>query len=171
MKKAKDGLWRYVRYCAAVAPFALLFWVCLVLVQSGVFPTSTGNTNPYEYSEFTLRVSEGGQTVYTAAENVTDAVYGEVMGKVYPDPETATEAVSSVELAGNPAFAHAVNICTHSSGKVFNQTGGGRHLTRFDGHRDNRHHTDTFHQVLTQNGYQTTDRFHYSVSRGYCGCG
>ena len=48
-EESKEGLWRYVRYCVAVAPFALLFWVCLVLVQWGVIPTSTGNTNPYQY--------------------------------------------------------------------------------------------------------------------------
>lgn len=157
---------------------AFLVNVSLIGIQSGVIPTSSGNSERHEHSEFALKVAATGETVYTdvpeGALKGTAAISAnlarELLSTTYPDPETATEAASDEELSGNVAFAHAVNVCTHSDGKVSHQTGGGRHLTWFRFHDNGRHYTRTAHQVLTSNGYQTTDTFSYDVSRNYCGC-
>lgn len=153
--------------------FALLIGMCAIGQRYEVWETSKGSQE-HEYSEFALTVSGTGETVFETVENVAPALKDELLGTTYPSPTAAEHAASP----GSPdsfwmrsANAHAVKICTHSSGVVSRQTGGGRHLTSFLRHENNRHYTRTYHQVLTQYGYQTTDSFNYSVSRSYCGCG
>lgn len=161
----KDGLkfLAILIFCVEVAMIVML------AEQGGFIPTSSDNATHQEHSEFALKVAANGETVYTAAENVSKATRKVIMQEVYPSPEAATEATSPA-LAGNVAWAHAVNVCTHSDGKVSNRTGGGRHLTWFRFHENGRHYTKTAHQVLTLNGYQTTDVYAYDVSRDYCSC-
>lgn len=161
----KDGLkfLGILIFCVEVAMITMLS------IQGGFIPTSSGNATHQEHSEFALKVAANGETVYTAAENVSRATRKVIVQEVYPSPEAAVEAVEG-PLPGNPALAHAVSVCTHSDGKVSNQTGGGRHLTWFVKHENGRHYTKTAHQVLTINGYQTTDVYAYDVSRTYCGC-
>lgn len=157
---------------------AFIFNAGMIIVQGNLLPFSQGNAEHHEHSEFALRVGDTGKTVYTKVPEgalkgtaaISSDLARELLSTTYPDPETATEAATHEELAGNPAFAHAVNVCTHSSGKVSHQTGSGRHLTWFRFHDGGRHYTRTAHQVLTQSGYQTTDTFSYSVSRNFCGC-
>ena len=129
-------------------------------IQSGLFPTSTGNAYPPSETSFTLQVSAAGETVYTSARAVTEELREEIMGTTYPTPDAAIDAVVGVELAGNVAQAHAKNVCwRHRYGKVSNQTGGGRHLTWWRKDYRGFRYTTTAHQVLTQNGYQTISTF------------
>ena len=69
------------------------------------------------------------------------------------------------------AAAHAAAVCTHSSGVVTGDTGAGRHLTSFVGHRNGRHYTVTRHQILQRSGWVTVDRYRHSETRRFCGCG
>ena len=143
-------------------------------IHYGWLPTSDAAPSRYVSTEFDLTVRESGETVFTSVENVSEGLADELLSSTYPSPEAAEHAASP----GSPdsfwmrsANAHAVKVCTHSTtGVVSNQTGGGRHVTWFRFHDNGRHYTRTDHQVLTQNGYQTTDTFRYDVSRAYCNC-
>jgi hypothetical protein len=142
-------------------------------IQSGILPTSEGNANRgVADGAFVLWVKDTGQTVYKdVPATVTEEAEEYLLGTVFPDHDAAMDAVAGGEkLSGNPVYAHAVNVCYHGSGKASNETGGGRHLTWFRYHQNDRHYTTTAHQVLTQNGYLTTDTFRTSVSRNFCGC-
>ena len=165
---------RGLRHYLTLVIFCAAFALAGIGVQSGLFPTSDySQKSIYEPSEFMLEVEANGETIFTGVEGgsriLTEEIWEEVKGRVYPSPEAAVEAVEG-PLPGNPALAHAVNICTHSDGKVSNETGGGRHITKFRFHDNGRHFTRTDHQTLTQNGYITYDTFYYDVSRSYCGC-
>ena len=160
----------------------LAFWICFVLalcvafaMGAGWFDFSAGNEGGLSgghteaASRFELKVASDGRTIYTEAENVGLEIRRAIMGKVYPSPEAAV-AATSPELPGNPAYAHAVNLCYHGTGKVSNSTGNSRHLTWFVKHENNRHYTKTAHQVLSNYVWVTTDVYAYDVSRSYCGC-
>lgn len=162
--------WDFLKFYGLIIVFCAVLTMSYIAIQSGALSTSSGNSTHQGHSEFALKVAADGETVYTSAKGISQMLYEEIMEEVYPTPEAAVAATSPA-LAGNPAFAHAVNLCTHSDGKVSNQTGGGRHLTWFVKHENNRHYTKTAHQVLTINGYQTTELYAYDVSRSYCGCG
>src|SRR5215207_10321137 len=92
-------------------------------------------------------------------------------GNPYPTPEDAEYAATgnTVEEEGI-TIQHALAICTHGDGVTSLLTGGGRHLTNFRKHENGRHYTTTFHQVLTNSGWVTYNRFRYSVTRRFCGC-
>jgi hypothetical protein len=141
--------------------------------QAGVFNFSEGNANRgVADGAFVLWVKNTGQTVYKdVPATITEEAEEYLLGTVFSDHDAAMDAVTGGEkLSGNPVYAHAVNVCYHGSGKASNETGGGRHLTWFRYHQNDRHYTTTAHQVLTQNGYLTTDTFRTSVSRNFCGC-
>ena len=168
------GIWAgLVIACAFVVNLSLLG------IQSGFFQSSPVADNSTQQghidAQFALDVAQNGETVYTAVESgayvVTEELRDELLGTTYPSPELATTAATGEEVSGNAAYAHAVNICTHDrGGKASRNTGASRHLTRFTGHYNRRHHTKTIHQLM-QAGYPVTGTFRYSVRRGYCGCG
>ncbi len=55
--------------------------MCVMLAnQSGWFAFSEGNANPHPNREFTLTVEDTGRTVFTATENVSEALREEIMG-------------------------------------------------------------------------------------------
>jgi hypothetical protein len=142
----------------------------LFAIQGNLIPTSEGNGSWKPRTQFEIKVAEGGDSIYTAMSHVSEEVREEVRGVVYDSPEEALHATSN-PLAGNPAFAHAVKVCTHNrNGVVSLNTGGGRHVTWFQGHWNSAHHTRTVHQVLTQNGYQTVATYDWAVARSQCGC-
>src|SRR5215213_4578288 len=93
-------------------------------------------------------------------------------GNPYPTAEAAEFAATGNTLSEDGITAqHAYAICTHSDNVISLQTGGGHHRTNFRKHDNGRHYTTTFHEVFTQSGWVAYDRFRYSVTRRYCGCG
>ena len=171
-KEIAAKLRSYFFFSLATGTFVVYALLCMVLIQSGALPTSTIKADPSVHkTPFELEVAEDGETVFNDWPRTLAAeVRGEIDSTVYPDPETATHAVTG-DLPGNPAEAHAVKVCTHSDGVRSNDTGFSYHLTNFRKHENNRHYTTTYHKTLVNGGYLTTDTFHYSVSRSYCGCG
>jgi hypothetical protein len=162
----KDGL----IMLGLLGAFVMVGSMSLFAIQGNLIPTSEGNGSWKPRTQFEIRVAEGGDSIYTAMSHVSEEVREEVAGVVYDSPEEATDATSH-SLAGNPAMAHAVKICTHNrNGVVSQQTGGGRHVTWFVKHQNGAHFTTTVHQILTTNGYQTVARYDYAVARSYCGC-
>jgi hypothetical protein len=154
--------------------FCGFIWnVSYIAVESGILPTSDGNANRgVADGAFVLWVKDTGETVYKdVPATLTEEAEEYLLSRVFEDHDAAMDAVTGGEkLSGNPVYAHAVNVCYHGTGKASNETGSGRHLTWFRYHQDQRHYTTTAHQVLTTNGYLTTDTFKTSVSRTYCGC-
>ena len=170
-------------YLKDAATTALVFLTFIVLAlcvafanMSGWFEFSEQDEIPHRPSEFVLEVNQNGETVYRAAEGVSDVLKEELLSTTYPNPESAMHAATGagmgpwwgVYLGMRSAGAHAVKKCTTQDGVVSEQTGSGRHLTyhRFD--RDGYRYTKTYHQVLTQSGWVTTDVFYAKIDKGYC---
>lgn len=171
-----------------------VFALCgLFGVKDGTFPTSEVEPRPHPNSTFMLEVAANGETVFTAAENVSDAVRQEIFGTVYPSPEAAEEAASAslasetepirgpewlVRTLGwfgiSPASAHAVNVCTTApswKAKVSHNTGYGRHLSwRRKPDANGYRFTRTDHQVLSGPNYVwvSTATYLYKINKKYC---
>lgn len=162
--------YRDVLKIAGILGFFLIFaMMCLIAIQAGWLGPKDESFY-HGRSQFEISVGKGGDSVYTGLAAVSEEVREEVEGVVYESPEAATDATSH-SLAGNVALAHAARVCTHSkSGVVSNNTGGGRHLTWFQGHWSGAHHTRTVHQTLTQSGWVTYATYDYAVARSYCNC-
>ena len=179
MKHGKEYLGNLLTTAAIFGTMAVLCLCVAMMNMHGWFEFS-GQTSKslYTESEFMLKVKDDGRTIYKSAEGVSENLKENLLSTTYPNPHAAEAAAT--ELPSGPwwddylgmraAHAHAVNICTHSDGKVSNETGGGRHITRFRFHDNGRHFTRTDHQSQTQYGYQTYDSFFYDVSRNYCNC-
>jgi hypothetical protein len=149
--------------------FCGFIWnVSYIAVESGFLPTSEGYGPKNQHSELTLHVSSSGKSVYKAASHISEELREEIMGTTYPTPDAAIAAVVG-PLPGNPAHAHAVNVCWNGpGGKASHQTGSSRHWTfhRYDsgGYR----YTTTQPQLLQTWGWLTTDTFKTRTRLSYC---
>ena len=170
----------------------LVFGLCALFgVMDGTFPTSEVEPRPTANSTFMIEVAANGQSVFSAAENVSEAVRQEIFGISYPSPEAAEEAASAALSAEaepikwpgwlekslgwfgiTPAAAHAVNKCTtrpKTRAKVSHQTGYGRHLSwRRKPDSDRYRYTRTDHQVLSNWVWVSTATYLYRVNLKYC---
>lgn len=143
-----------------------LFMMIMLAEQGGFIPTSSQG-DIHQHSEFSLHVSANGETIYTAAENVSSGLRNVLTSTTYPSPEAAMEAVEPV--SGNPAYAHAVNVCWHEDyAKISLETGGGRHRTWWRKDYNGYRYTTTSHDILTTNGYQSVALYKYRVDKSYC---
>lgn len=177
LKDLLVNLWHLTLAGAAT----VVIFLCVAMANQSVFNDAFSEQQSrslYQESEFVLRVSESGETVYESVEGVSEELREELLSTVYPSPEAAeaaaTEAVALpwwwpyLQLS-KPAYAHAVNVCTTSKkGKVSHQTGGGRHITKHRYDTGGYRYTRTDHQALTINGYQTYDVFKYRIDLDFC---
>jgi hypothetical protein len=96
----------------------------------------------------------------------------ELLNTVHPTPEAAEEAATGRDSSQEISTQHAVGICTHFDNVISFGGGARRHITDFRKHENHRHYTVTRHQLYVSGaGWITTERFYYSASRGFCGCG
>ncbi len=172
LQDLKTNLWHLA--IALVAVVVLFLTVAMANQRWFEFSGQT-SASLYRDSEFVLTVKANGETLYEAADGVSDALKEELLTTVYPSPEAA-EAAATEEpkaawwwpyLQSRRAEAHANNVCTTRT-KVSLQTGGGRHITKWRYDRNGYRYTRTDHQTLTQSGYQTYDKFFYRANKRYC---
>jgi hypothetical protein len=71
-------------------------------------------------------------------------------------------------FAVQPAYAHANERCTTSSGKVSNDTGFSRHLTSWRYDRGGYRYTITRHQVRSGGPWHTVDKYYGKIRLGRC---
>jgi len=171
-----QDLWAILKVLAFLLVCVVVICATVAMMNRHWFEFSEQTSESlYTESEFVLVVKDNGETVYKAANGISDALKDTLLSTKYRSPEAAEAAATEVPRAGwwwpyletREAEAHANNVCTTRT-KVSLQTGGGRHITKHRGDWNGKRHTRTDHQTLTQNGYQTYDTFFYSVNKRYC---
>lgn len=175
-KVVLTNIWRNrIEHTVNIGKHVCVWGTFILTVLAFALANQAGWFGPQEqaryetHSTFSIHAAADGQSRYEAADAVSDELREELLKTVYSDPDTAMEAVTG-ELAGNPAFAHAVNVCWHHRyGKVSRRTGAGLHRTFWRKDYHGYRYTTTYHEVLQHpGGYQPVNTFKIRTNLRYC---
>lgn len=145
----------------------LLLTMGLTANQAGWFgpPTDEGTQAT---SQFEVAVAADGRATVEGMQAFSEEVREEVLGTVYSSPDAFMQAVEG-EPVGNPAWAHAINVCWKANyDKVVYDTGTSRHRTHWRKDYNGFRYTTTFHEVLSGGYWVKTAAYKWRIDKRYC---
>jgi hypothetical protein len=164
-------LGRFVRH---LIPWVILFNVvlmCAIAMQAGWFGPPPDGGDGHQ-SRFSLKVAQAGETTVEAMQHVSEEVREEIwVGKEYASVESFMHEADAglAGVPGNPAFAHAVNVCWGGSyAKVSLLQGSSKHVTTHLYDRNGIRYTRTKHKVWNGYGWVTVAVYDWAIDKDYC---
>jgi hypothetical protein len=140
----------------------------LIANQAGWFGPPPDEGDGHD-NKFTLSVARDAETTVEAMEIVSREIREDIwVGKTFDSPDEFTHELEG-EPAGNPAFAHAVNVCWGGSYNKVSLLGPAeKHVTIHLYDRNGIRYTRTKHKVLSGGYWITVATYDWAVNKIYC---